>query len=94
MHTGNFGVYGIEKVWRQLNREGIEVGRERVARLMRELDLEGVVRGKTTRSMIPEELAEPPAALLDRKFVAAAPNQIWVANLTYLRAEGGGSLSN
>lgn len=90
VHADNFGVYGIEKVWRQLNREGIEVGRERVARLMRELGLEGVVRGKTTRTTIPEELAERPADLLDRKFVAAAPNQIWVADLTYVRAESGG----
>ena len=46
VHADNFGVYGIEKVWRQLNREGVVVGRERVARLMRELGLEGAVRGK------------------------------------------------
>lgn len=90
VHADNFGVYGIEKVWRQLNREGIEVGRERVARLMRELGLEGVVRGKTTRTTIPDDLAERPTDLLDRKFMAAAPNQIWVADLTYVRTESGG----
>jgi len=46
VHRDNFGVYGIEKVWHQLNREGKKVGRDRVHRLMREMDLEGVVRGK------------------------------------------------
>jgi putative transposase len=46
VHRDNFGVYGVEKVWRQLNREGIQVGRDRVARLMDDLDLEGVDRGK------------------------------------------------
>src|SRR5215472_1521898 len=56
----NFEVYGIEKVWRQLNREDIAVGRERVARLMREMGLEGVVRGKSKRTTIPDELAERP----------------------------------
>jgi putative transposase len=49
VHRENFGVYGIEKVWRQLNREGLAVGRDRVARLMDDLDLEGVVRGKRKR---------------------------------------------
>jgi transposase InsO family protein len=49
VHRANFGVYGIEKVWRQLNREGTRVGRDRVARLMDELDLEGIVRGKRKR---------------------------------------------
>ena len=49
VHREKFGVYGIEKVWRQLNREGVKVGRDRVARLMDDLDLEGVVRGKRKR---------------------------------------------
>jgi len=49
VHRENFGVYGIEKVWRQLNREGVNIGRDRVARLMDDLDLEGVVRGKRNR---------------------------------------------
>ncbi len=89
VRADNFGVYGIEKVWRQLNREGINVGRERVARLMRELGLEGVVRGKTARTTVPDELAERPADLVDRKFVAPAPNRIWVADLTYVRTQTG-----
>ena len=85
----NFEVYGIEKVWRQLNRESIRVGRERVARLMPELGLEGVVRGKSKRTTIPGELAERPADLLDRKCAAPAPNRIWVADLTYVWTRAG-----
>ena len=54
VHEENFGVYGMEKVWRQLNREGVRVGRDRVARLMRELGLEGVVRGRRKRTTVPE----------------------------------------
>jgi len=85
----NFEVYGIEKVWRQLNREDIAVGRERVARLMREMGLEGVVRGKSKRTTIPGELAERPADLVDRKFTAPAPNRLWVADLTYVWTRAG-----
>ena len=89
VHADNFGVYGIEKVWRQLHREGIDAGRERVARLMRELGLEGVVRGKTARTTILDEVAERPTDLVDRKFKAMAPNRIWVADLTYVGTQAG-----
>jgi putative transposase len=85
----NLEVYGIEKVWRQLNREDIAVGRERVARLMREMGLEGVVRGKSRRTTIAGELAERPADLVDRKFTAPAPNRLWVADLTYVWTQAG-----
>jgi putative transposase len=84
VHTENFNVYGIEKVWRQLSREGIQVGRDRVARLMADLELEGVVRGKTWRTTLPGEASERPSDLVDRKFVATAPNRLWVADLTYV----------
>ena len=84
VHEDNFGVYGIEKVWRQLNREGIRVGRDRVARLMRELGLEGVVRGKRKRTTVPGDLDERPADLVDRDFGAPAPNRLWVADLSYI----------
>jgi putative transposase len=85
----NLEVYGIEKVWRQLNREDIAVGRERVARLMREMGLEGVVRGKSRRTTIAGELAERPADLVDRKFTAPTPNRLWVADLTYVWTQAG-----
>ena len=81
VHEENFGVYGMEKVWRQLNREGVRVGRDRVARLMRELGLEGVVRGRRKRTTVPGELDERPADLVDRNFRAPAPNRLWVADL-------------
>jgi putative transposase len=85
VHHDNFGVYGIEKVWRQLNREGTRVGRDRVARLMDELDLEGVVRGKRKRiTTWPAELDTRPADLVERNFTACAPNRLWVADLTYV----------
>jgi putative transposase len=85
VHRDNFGVYGIEKVWRQLNREGTRVGRDRVARLMDELDIEGAVRGKRKRiTTWPAELDTRPADLVERNFTAAAPNRLWVADLTYV----------
>jgi putative transposase len=82
VHRDNFGVYGIEKVWHPLNREGTRVGRDRVARLMDELDLEGVVRGKRKRTTFPDEIGQRPADLVERNFSAAAPNRLWVADLT------------
>ena len=84
VHTENFNVYGIEKVWHQLSREGIQVGRDRVARLMADLELEGVVRGKTWRTTLPGETGQRPSDLVDRKFVATEPNRLWVADLTYV----------
>jgi putative transposase len=90
VHRENFGVYGIEKVWRQLNREGVKVGRDRVARLMDELDLEGVVRGKRKRiTTISAEVNTRPADLVERDFSADAPNAKWVADLTYVSTWSG-----
>ena len=89
VHRENFGVYGIEKVWHQLNREGHQVGRDRVARLMGELDLAGTVRGKRKRTTFPDELSPRPADLVERNFTAAAPNRLWVADLTYVSTLGG-----
>ncbi len=89
VHRDNFGVYGIEKVWRQLNREGIKVGRDRVARLMDDLELSGAVRGKKKRTTIPDEVSPRPADLVERNFTAAAPNALWVADLTYVSTWSG-----
>jgi putative transposase len=89
VHRANFGVYGIEKVWRQLNREGITIGRDRVARLMDEMELSGVVRGKKKRTTWPPEVSTRPADLVERQFTAAAPNQLWVADLTYVSTWSG-----
>jgi putative transposase len=90
VHRDNFGVYGIEKVWHQLKREGIQVGRDRVQRLMDELDLEGVVRGKRKRlTTISGEVDTRPADLVERNFTAQAPNVLWVADLTYVSTLSG-----
>jgi putative transposase len=90
VHRENFGVYGIEKVWRQLNREGLAVGRDRVARLMDDLDLEGVVRGKRKRiTTVSAEVDTRPADLVERDFSADAPNMKWVADLTYVSTWSG-----
>ena len=84
VHEENFDVYGTEKVWKQLRRESIEVGRDRVGRLMAELELEGAVRGKTWLTTIPSSVSSRPADLVDRDFSATAPNRLWVADLTYV----------
>ncbi len=89
VHAENFGVYGAEKVWRQLQREGIAVARCTVERLMRDLGLRGVIRGKTRRTTTPDEAAPRPADLVERDFSASRPNQLWVADLTYVATWSG-----
>jgi len=89
VHGDNFGVYGVEKVWRQLTREGVQVGRDRVARLMHDLGLAGAVRGKKARTTVPADVAARPADLVDRSFTAPAPNRLWVADLTYVSTWSG-----
>jgi putative transposase len=89
VHKDNFEVYGVRKVWRQLGREGIPVGRDRVARLMRELGICGVVRGKPRRTTTPAPTADRPADLVERDFTAPAPNRLWVADLTYVATWAG-----
>jgi putative transposase len=89
VHAEQFGVYGARKVWRQLGREGIAVARCTVERLMRELGLVGVRRGKTRRTTTPDATAPRPADLVDRDFSATRPNQLWVADLTYVASWSG-----
>ena len=91
VYTEQFAVYGAEKVWRQLGREGAAVGRDRVARLMRELGLGGATRARTTRTTRPAA-REPalPADLVRRDFTAAQPNRLWVNDLTYVPLVGTG----
>jgi putative transposase len=89
VYKEHFEVYGARKVWRQLHREGIVVGRDRVARLMRELGICGVVRGKPRRTTTPTEADQRPADLVERDFTAPAPNCLWVADLTYVATWAG-----
>jgi len=80
----NRRVYGARKVWRQLHREGIDAARCTVERLMREMGLQGVVRGRKPRTTIPDKASLKPADLVQRKFTADGPNRLWVADLTYV----------
>jgi transposase InsO family protein len=86
----NFGVYGARKVWRQLIREGVDVARCTVERLMRQMGLQGAIRGrKYKKTTIVDEAAERPADLVKRDFTADRPNRLWVADLTYVATWGG-----
>jgi putative transposase len=89
VHAANFGVYGARKVWLQLTREGISVGRDRVARLMVRLGLEGVVRGKVIRTTVPDKASICPFDLVNRRFHAPAPNRLWVSDFTYVSTWSG-----
>lgn len=85
VHKQHHDVYGAEKVWWQLEREEFDVGRDRVARLMRELGLKGVRRGgyKTVTTASDSE-ADRPRDLVNRDFSALSPNRLWVADITYV----------
>jgi putative transposase len=89
VHRENFDVYGAEKVWKQLRREGIECGRDHAGRLMAELELVGAVRGKNWRTTTPSEADHRPADLVERNFTASTPNRLWVADLTYVSTWSG-----
>ncbi len=89
VYKANFEVDGAEKIWRQLGREGIGVGRDHVARLMGGLGIRGVVRGATRRTTTPTLAEQRPADLVKRQFTAPAPNRLWVADLTYVATWAG-----
>jgi transposase InsO family protein len=89
IHAQHFGVYGVRKLWHQLRREGTEVARCTVARLMRDLGLRGVARGRHKRTTLPDKTARLPADLVQRNFHPPAPNRLWVADLTYVRTWSG-----
>ena len=84
VHAANFSVYGVRKLWRALRRQGTQIGRDHAGRLMTALGLAGVVRGKTIRTTHPAPLSQRPADLVERVFSAAAPNRLWLADLTYV----------
>lgn len=84
VHHQHHGVYGARKVWHQLRRNAEPVARCTVERLMRQLGLQGVVRGKRQRTTVPDDTAVRPLDLVQRQFVAERPNQLWVADFTYV----------
>jgi len=85
----NFGVYGVRKVWRQLGREGIEVARCTVARLMAELSLSDAVRGKPVRTTRSNPAAPCPQDRVNRQFQAPRPNALWLSDFTYVATWAG-----
>ena len=88
-HAANYGVYGARKMWKHLHRLGHPVGRCRVERLMRGAGLHGVVRGRAKRTTIPGKDGLRAGDLVNRAFTASAPNQLWVADFTYVRTWAG-----
>ena len=80
----NLGVYGADKVWRQMNREALVAARCTVERLMKRLGLQGVRRGKVVRTTIPDAKGACPLDRVNRQFRADRPNQLWVSDFTYV----------
>jgi len=80
----NFGVYGVRKVWRQLGREGKKVARCTVARLMRRMGLQGVVRGREVRTTVSNPAVVCPLDRVNRQFHAPRPNALWLSDFTYV----------
>ena len=89
VHKENLSVYGVRKVWWQLQREGIDVARCTVERLMASEGLKGAVRGKKRRTTVPNGQAGRAPDLVDRDFSAERPNRLWVADFTYVAAWSG-----
>jgi len=89
VYEESFRVYGARKVWRQLRREAFVVARCTVERLMRSLGLQGVVRGRRCRTTIAEDSAERPLDRVNRQFQATRPNELWVADFTYVATWAG-----
>ncbi|MFI1184338.1 IS3 family transposase, partial [Streptomyces sp. NPDC020799] len=89
IHTDNYGVYGARKVHAALVREGHEVARCTVERLMRAAGLRGVIRARSPRTTRPAPETGRPADLVERQFTATAPNQLWVADITYIKTFSG-----
>jgi putative transposase len=85
----NVGVYGVRKVWRQLIREGIGVARCTVARLMKAMNLQGVIRGRRRKTTVSDKAAPCPLDKVNRKFAADRPNRLWLSDFTYVATWAG-----
>ncbi|MEO1293956.1 MAG: IS3 family transposase, partial [Pseudomonadota bacterium] len=80
----NYKVYGVRKIWHQMRREGFDVARCTVARLMKEMGLQGVIRGKPHKTTIPDKAASCPLDKVNRQFRVPAPDMLWVSDFTYV----------
>jgi putative transposase len=82
--AANFKVYGVRKIWRQMRREGFDVARCTVARLMKEMGLEGVIRGRKARTTVPDKVQPCPLDKVNRQFRVPEPDMLWVSDFTYV----------
>jgi transposase InsO family protein len=80
----NFRVYGVRKIWRQLKREGFDVARCTVSRLMRDMGLQGIIRGKSIKTTVSDKAAPCPMDHVNRQFTAPRPNVLWLSDFTYV----------
>ncbi len=89
IHAANYGVYGARKTWRALTRQDYVVARCTVERVMRANGIAGISKAKSPRTTIPGPVGSRPDDLVRRAFTAAGPNQLWVADITYIRTFSG-----
>ncbi len=87
--TANFEVYGVRKMWKAMVRAGHDIGRDQTARLMAQLGIRGVRKGKKPKTTKSDPAASRPPDLVDRQFEASGPNQLWVTDLTYVATRAG-----
>ena len=87
--TANFEVYGVRKMWKAMVRAGHDIGRDQTARLMAQLGIRGVRKGKKPKTTKSDPAASRPPDLVDRQFEASGPNQLWVTDLTYVATWAG-----
>lgn len=80
----NYRVYGVRKVWHQMRREGFDIARCTVARLMKDMGIQGIIRGKPHRTTIPDKSAPCPQDKVNRQFRMPAPDMLWVSDFTYV----------
>jgi len=84
LFSANYKVYGAHKLWKAARRAGYDIGRDQVARLMRQLGIRGVSRRRKVRTTVPDEDARRPPDLVERDFTADRPNLLWVTDLTFV----------
>ena len=89
LHAENYGVYGVRKMWHTLRRQGIDIGREQTARLMRLAGVAGKSKGKSPITTRKPKGSDNRPDLVNRDFTAHRPNQLWVADITYVRTRKG-----
>ena len=89
VHRDNYGVYGVRKMWHALRREGIDIGREHTARLMRLAGVSGKGKGRSPITTRKPNVADLRPDLVGREFTASGPNKLWVADITYVRTKKG-----